>query len=113
MLELVTRPKPLSPPPSDVAGQDHERFLSSYFQSYRVRNFSPKTISTEKRFLESWFLEHGLLTWQAMEPVRGRKTVTDYANALIEAGIRSDTVRSYLEFYVDIFLTFWNFLMWV
>ena len=41
-------------------------------------------------------MEAPLLTWQAMEPVVGRKRVTDYANTLIEAGIGSDTVRSYL-----------------
>ena len=48
--------------------------------------------------MESWFEAHGtpLLTWQAMEPVTGRKRVTDYANTLLETGIRSDTVRSYL-----------------
>lgn len=96
MLELASQPKPLVLPPKDKAAEDHEILLTSYFQSYRVRNFSPRTISKEKRFLESWFLEHGLLTWQAMEPVKGRKRVTDYANVLVDAGIRSDTVRSYL-----------------
>lgn len=100
MLELVSQPRPRILPPSDVASADHERLLSSYFQSYRVRNFSPRTIEKEKRFLESWFDEHGegsaLLTWQAMEPVIGRKRVMDYANALIETELRSDTVRSYL-----------------
>lgn len=97
MLELVSKPKPLVPPPNHEAERDHEGLLTSYFQSYRVRNFSPKTIEKEKRFLESWFEEHGpLLTWQAMEQVKGRKRVMDYANALIDAGIRSDTVRSYL-----------------
>jgi len=100
VLELVSQPKPLRLPPDDVAHRGHENLLSSYFQSYRVRNFSPRTIEKEKRFLESWFREHGegigLLTWQAMEPVAGRKRVTAYSNALIDAGIRSETVRSYL-----------------
>jgi integrase len=96
MLELVSQPKLPALPPRDKAEKDHERLLSSYFQSYRVRNFSPRTIEKEKRFLESWFLEHGLLTWQAMEQVKGRKRVIDYANTLIDSGIRSDTVRSYL-----------------
>lgn len=100
MLELVSQPKPLVLPPRDKAEEDHEKLLSTYFQSYRVRNFSPKTIEKEKRFLESWFLEHGegepLFTWRAMEPAAGRKRVVDYANALIGTGIRSDTVRSYL-----------------
>jgi integrase len=100
VLELVSRPAALATPPKEAAVLDHERLLSSYFQSYRVRNFSPKTIDKEKCFLESWFREHGdampLLTWQAMEPVAGRKRVTDYANTLLTAGIRSDTVRSYL-----------------
>lgn len=101
MLQLVEKLQRLQAPPNDVALCDHKRILSSYFQSYRVRNFSPKTIEKEKRFLESWFQEHGkckepLLTWQAMEPVVGRKRVIDYANVLLEAGIRSDTVRSYL-----------------
>jgi hypothetical protein len=97
MLELVSQPKPLVLPPRDKAKEDHEKLLSTYFQSYRVRNFSPRTIEKEKRFLESWFLEHDLLTWQAMEPVKGRTRVTDYANVLIDSGIRSDTVRSYLQ----------------
>lgn len=101
MLQLISEPRKLAAtPPNEVAVSDHERLLSSYFQSYRVRNFSPKTIEKEKRFLESWFREHGegeiLFTWAAMEPVAGRKRVSDYANVLLETGIRSDTVRSYL-----------------
>lgn len=96
MLELVPQLKQLLLPPNEVAVSDHEKLLSSYFQSYRVRNFSPRTIEKEETFLESWFEEHSCFTWQAMEPVSGRKRVTDYANALIDAGIRSDTVRSYL-----------------
>ena len=101
MLQLVDSPARLPSPPSfDVAAADNARLLSSYFQSYRIRNFSPKTIEKERRFLESWFQEHGneapLLTWQAMAPVTGRQRVIDYANTLLETGIRSDTVRSYL-----------------
>ena len=96
MLELVAQPKLLSHPPKDIAEGDHERLLLSYFQSYRVRNFSPRRIEKEEHFLETWFLEHELLTWQAMESVTGRKRVTDYANALIETGISTATVRSYL-----------------
>ena len=101
MLQLVSQPQRVVPPPlNEVANSHHERLLSSYFQSYRIQNFSPRTIEKEKRFLKTWFEEHGngvsLLSWQAMEPVVGRKRVTDYANALLDAGIRSDTIRSYL-----------------
>ena len=96
MLELVSGPRALMPQPKEASTLDHERLLTGYFQSYRVRNFSPKTIDKERRFLESWFVEHGVLTWQAMEPVTGRKMATDYADTLLNAGVKSDTVRSYL-----------------
>lgn len=79
----------------------HHELLEGYLGSHVIRNHSEKTIEGERRFLVSWFREHGsgttpLFTWQAMEPVIGRKRVLGYANSLIEGGLSSDTVRRYL-----------------
>ncbi|MBI3535674.1 MAG: site-specific integrase, partial [Deltaproteobacteria bacterium] len=79
----------------------HSQLLEGYFQSYRVRNYSPKTLQKEKCFLKTWFKEYGngdcvLLTWEAMTPVIGRKRITDYANTLLASEVTVDTVRSYL-----------------
>jgi site-specific recombinase XerD len=74
----------------------HLALLESYFLSYRVRNYSPRTIEKERHFLEGWFKEHGLFVWEAMEPVIGRKRVQEYGNTLLENELQVDTVRSYL-----------------
>lgn len=84
-----------------AAYEHHRQLLEGYLGSHRIRNHSPKTITKEKAFLESWFEEHGigdrpLYTWEAMEPVVGRKRIVDYGNTLIESGLSSDTVRAYL-----------------
>ena len=101
MLTLV--PKPLGPLASNTSQevQDHQSLVLSYLQSHRIRNHSDKTIAKEKAFLEGWFVSHSikghaLLTWQAMTPVEGRKRVNDYSSALIETGIRPETIRAYL-----------------
>jgi integrase len=83
------------------AYDDHQKLLASYLQSHRVRNHSEKTIVKESAFLKTWFLEHGtpsrpLYTWEAMLPIRGRKRIIDYGNALITSGVATNTVRAYL-----------------
>ncbi len=79
----------------------HFALLESYFQSHRIRNHSEKTIQRERAFLMAWFEEHGsktrpLYTWEAMTPQIGRERVVEYAKALKESQLTSDTVRSYL-----------------
>ena len=79
----------------------HRQLVEGYFQSHRIRNHSPRTIEREKSFLESWFFEHGhvgrsLYTWEAMEPVAGRRRIVLYGNALVDSGLTTDTVRAYL-----------------
>jgi len=102
MLELVETKSALPIGGSRSEAYDHHRDLvKAYLQSHRIRNHSPRTLEREKKFLESWFSEHGsvaepLFTWEAMEPVIGRKRIVEYANALVESGLRSDTVRAYL-----------------
>jgi len=83
------------------ASEDHSSLLLGYFQSHRIRNHSPKTLSKEEAFLRGWFESHGfdnrpLYTWEAMAPVIGRERVVAYGNALIEAGLNTHTVRNYL-----------------
>lgn len=80
---------------------DHLSLIDAYFKSYRIRNYSERNQKNHHRFLESWFEEHGegvrpLYTWEAMEPVAGRKRIVDYGQALLDTGIKTDTVRSYL-----------------
>lgn len=80
---------------------DHHNLLQRYFESHRVRNYSVKSMAREKTFLESWFELHSnqnrkLFTWEAMQPILGRKRILNYANALIDSGLSSSTVRSYL-----------------
>lgn len=80
---------------------DHNYLLKNYFESYKIRNFSEKTIKRESAFLISWFSEHGkdgrpLYTWESMEAIKGRKRILDYANALIDSGIKSETIRAYV-----------------
>lgn len=86
---------------SAEAYDDHNKLIHNYLNSYVIRNYSPRTIKKEEKFLKSWFEGHGdgfrpLYTWEAMEPVKGRKRIVDYANTLLDSLIKSDTVRSYL-----------------
>jgi integrase len=81
--------------------QDHMALLERYLRSHQTRNHSPKTLVRERSFLEGWFESHGprhrpLFTWEAMAPVSGRQRISDYALALIESGVTSDTSRSYI-----------------
>lgn len=102
MLKLVQdtrQPKPKTEIPG--ASEDHASLFSGYFQSHRIRNHSAKTIAKEEAFLKGWFESHGfnsrpLYTWEAMAPVTGRERVVAYGNALLEAGLNSHTIRSYL-----------------
>lgn len=87
--------------PGNQAFCDHLSLIDAYFKSYRIRNYSERNQKNHRRFLESWFEEHGqgvrpLYTWEAMEPVVGRKRIVDYGQALLDTGIKVDTIRSYL-----------------
>jgi integrase len=101
MLKLVVSEKADCSAVSSRELQDHQLLLKNYFQSHRIRNHSPKTLAREKSFLEAWFEEQGnpgqpLLTWQAMEPIEGRKRIQTYGAALLDAELSSSTIRSYL-----------------
>ena len=102
MLELVETKSGQAVGASRSEAYDHHKGLvAAYLQSHRIRNHSPRTLEREKKFLESWFSEHGtiaepLFTWEGMEPVIGRKRIVEYGNALLESGLRSDTIRAYL-----------------
>jgi len=80
---------------------DHNNLMNRYFDSHRMKNYSPKTISREKSFLKNWFELHGpgnrtMFTWEAMASVTGRQRIINYSNALIDSEITIKTVRSYL-----------------
>ncbi len=102
MLHLVNSTKDLHIDESTAAKtRDHERLLESYLKSHKIRNHSPKTFEREQAFLRGWFISHGeenkpLFTWEAMKPIEGRKLISDYAYALVEAGLASETIRSYV-----------------
>lgn len=79
----------------------HQQLLEGYMQSHVIRNHSINTIHETKRLLKAWFQLHGtesrpLFTWEAMEPIKGRKRVATYCQALIESEVSSHTVRQYL-----------------
>ncbi len=107
MLKLVTYQKEniLSNVGVDYTGlnpyRDHDNLLKRYFDSHRIKNYSPQTILREKSFLNNWFELHGtitrsLFTWEAMASVVGRQRIINYGNALIDSEITNKTVRSYL-----------------
>ncbi len=107
MLKLVTYQKENISNTSDLDYSgldphgDHGSLLKRYFDSHKMKNYSPKTISREKNFLESWFKLHGvdgrvLFTWEAMKNITGRQRVINYSTALIDSEITIKTVRSYL-----------------
>ena len=107
MLKLVTYQKEniLSSTGIDYSGlnphKDHNNLLQRYFDSHRMKNYSPKTISKEKSFLNNWFELHGpgnrsMFTWEAMDSATGRQRIINYSNALIDSEITIKTVRSYL-----------------
>ena len=79
----------------------HRQLIESYLESHRVRNFSERTTEQTRNFLKGWFHAHGtesreLYTWEAMEPIYGRRRIAAYAVALKDAELTSHTVRKYL-----------------
>lgn len=79
----------------------HRQLIDGYLQSHLIRNHTQATVNENKRLLNAWFEMHGtesrpLLTWEAMEPIHGRKRVAIYGQALVESEISSHTVRRYL-----------------
>lgn len=84
-----------------AADKHHRMLLEGFLQSHRIRNHSPKTIAETRRLLNGWFESHGtesrpLYTWEAMEPVTGRKRVVSYGKALLEMELGNSTIRKYL-----------------
>ncbi|MGE4232043.1 MAG: tyrosine-type recombinase/integrase [Bacteriovoracia bacterium] len=101
MLKLVTQKTPPKFKESNQAIEDHNSLLTAYLRSHRIRNYTSDNIKRHQTFLKSWFEQHGpehrpLFTWEAMEPIVGRKRIVDYGQALMDAGLRVDTIRSYL-----------------
>lgn len=105
MLKLIktteTKPVPSIAVNPSAAGH-HQELMENYFDSHRIRNHAPATIEQQKRIITGWFDEHSiaedrqLLTWEAMEPIKGRQRVLAWASALINSGITSKTIRNYL-----------------
>lgn len=85
----------------DAALCDHYSLIDSFISSHRIRNLAGTTIKKEERFLREWFDSHGpphrpLFVWEAMNCLTGRKLVVDYGKALLDSGVTTHTVRSYL-----------------
>jgi len=84
------------------AHQHHLTLLEDYLRSHQIRNHSPKMIAALRRRLIGWFNSHGtehrpLYTWEAMEPMVGRKRILLYSKALLESEISNHTIRKYLH----------------
>jgi site-specific recombinase XerD len=84
-----------------TALNDHHQFISGFIQSHRIRNLAESTIKKEESFLKAWFDSQGenhrpLFAWEAMDVEVGRKIVVDYGKLLLESGITTHTIRSYL-----------------
>jgi len=83
------------------ASRHHQHLIDGYLQSHLIRNHAAETINENKRVLKAWFEMHGtesrpLFTWEAMEPIHGRKRIANYGKALVESEISSHTIRRYL-----------------
>jgi len=104
MLKLISQGTPATQKiqPNSKSLQDHFNLIEAYFKSQRIRNHSPRGQLRQRRFLTSWFEEHGpeegrpLYTWEAMKPIEGRRRIIDYGQTLLDTGIKIDTVRSYI-----------------
>ena len=95
MLKLVSYKK------ENNVSNSAELHADRYFQSFRVKNYSSKTISRDRNFLEKWFQLHGTIhrpmyAWEAMTPIYGRNRILNYSNAMIDSEISPKTIRSYL-----------------
>ncbi len=87
---------------------DHNAILQGYLDTHVTRNHSDKTIEGDRRFLRGWFEgfmvvddnhpdgERQLFLWEAMEPVLGRQRIIEFSKGLIETGLKTRTVNSYL-----------------
>jgi site-specific recombinase XerD len=81
--------------------EDHQCLLNGYLMSHRIRGHAATTVRKEEAFLYSWFEEHGpefrpLYTWEAMNHLTGRSIIVSYSKVLLESGLRTETIRSYL-----------------
>jgi site-specific recombinase XerD len=79
----------------------HQQLIEAYLQSHRLRNHSAKTEEGVRCFLKAWFDTHGspsrpLYTWEAMEPVHGRRRIVNYSQALKDSELVMHTRRKYL-----------------
>lgn len=117
MLRLVTYKKNSSSTldkdyPGLNPSKDHQHLIERYFKSQKVQNHSIRTITKEKSFLDSWFKLHGredrqLFFWEAMQPIVGRTRIINYVGALVDSGLASSTIRSYL----GILSRYFNFIL--
>lgn len=79
----------------------HQQLFEGYLHSHLIRNHSPKTMGNIRRHLTAWFNEYGsayrpLYTWEAMEPVLGRKRIVEYGRSLLKAELSNQTIRRYM-----------------
>lgn len=97
MLQIIETKKSKKPivPISEMEGH-HYYLINSYLNSHQVRNHSERTIAHERSFLNNWFKNDSLFTWDVMNLQKGRKTILDYTNELIKIKISSKTIRSQL-----------------
>ena len=84
-----------------IANQHHQTLLEDYFKSHQIRNHSAKMIADLRRRLTGWFNSQGsehrpLYTWEAMEPMVGRKRILRYGQVLLASEISNHTIRKYL-----------------
>lgn len=86
-----------------IQGQnDHDYLLGKFIESHKIRNHSQNTIKKYEQFLRNWFDDHGrdalpLLTWEAMEVVRGRSIIQSYISCLLKGDFATKTIRDYLN----------------
>lgn len=79
----------------------HMNLIEEYLRSHQIRNHSVRTIAELRRRLYGWFNSYGtehrpLYTWEAMEPMTGRKRILSYGKTLLESGISNQSIRKYL-----------------
>ena len=80
---------------------DHHQLLDRFLQAHRIKNHADETIRRTHQLLVNWFKIHGsghrpLYTWEAMEPVMGRRRIQNYAQAMIDSELASSTIRRHL-----------------
>jgi integrase len=90
--------------------QDHRGILYGYLDTHIARNHSPRTIETERSFLEGWFKNYPIVdeehpegyrqmfVWEAMQPVIGRERILAFSKGLVEMQLKNRTIIDYLGY---------------